>query len=104
MFWNGLAQVMHSARHCNFAGTDCWTVRVHPKIKKVSANSGYTTGGQRLRIEGVSLNGTNVAVNIDGQVCQITNRSLDFIDCVTSSKNSASNQGYQPGQPGMLHW
>jgi len=38
MFYNGLAQVLRSATHCNFAGDDCWVVRVHPRIKTVNYN------------------------------------------------------------------
>jgi len=45
LFWNGLAQMMRGMTHCNFAGDDCWIVRVHPRIKSVSYNEGYTTGG-----------------------------------------------------------
>jgi len=45
LFYNGLAQVMKTATHCNFAGDDCWTVRVHPRVKTVSFNEGFTTGG-----------------------------------------------------------
>jgi hypothetical protein len=49
LFWNGLADLTYASKHhCNFKGDDCWTVRVHPRISKVSANTGYTTGGQRL--------------------------------------------------------
>jgi hypothetical protein len=44
LFYNGLAMLMRGATHCNFANTDCWTVRVHPRIKTVSWNTGYTTG------------------------------------------------------------
>jgi len=44
-FYNGYAQNMQSLTTCNFAGDDCWSVRVHPKIESLSANSGYTTGG-----------------------------------------------------------
>ena len=36
---------MRGATHCNFAGDDCWHMRVHPRIKTVSWNQGYTTGG-----------------------------------------------------------
>ena len=77
LFYNGLAMVMRSATHCNFANDDCWTVRVHPRIKSVSYNTGYTTGGQSLKIEGLQLNGTNVEVLVDGQECRITDHNLE---------------------------
>lgn len=41
----GNAHLRESAKHCNFAGDECWYVRTHPKIEDVSATTGYTTGG-----------------------------------------------------------
>lgn len=41
----GKINIKETAKHCNFAGTDCWTIRVHPKIDKVSATQGYLSGG-----------------------------------------------------------
>lgn len=103
LFYNGLAQVTRVAReHCNFAGDDCYTVRVHPRIKKVSKNEGYITGGQSIRIDGVSFNGTNVEVMVDDVACKITDRGLDYINCVTGERAAGKSAiGYQPGQPGM---
>ena len=46
-----------SAYHCNFAGDDCWYVRVLPRINGVSASFGSTAGGQELIITGFGLNG-----------------------------------------------
>lgn len=62
---------MPSTKHCNFAGDDCWTVRTHPKIESISSNTGLTTGGQILTINGKGLNGTDVEVVIDGIPCEI---------------------------------
>jgi len=44
----GKTFLRNSARHCNFAGDDCWNVRVHPKIDEISASAGYLAGGQQL--------------------------------------------------------
>jgi len=41
----GNALLRDSAKHCNFAGDDCWYVKTHPKIESISAADGYTTGG-----------------------------------------------------------
>jgi acylphosphatase len=101
LFYNGLARVMRSATHCNFAGDDCWTVRVHPRIKSVSYNEGYTTGGQTIRIDGMALNGTNIEVLADGEECRVTDSGLDYIKCVTGGTGSVSPVGYQPGQVGI---
>jgi hypothetical protein len=100
LFYNGLAMLMRGMTHCNFAGDDCWSVRVHPRIKSVTYNEGYTTGGQRIRIEGVSFNGTNIDVTVGGEVCDVTDSDLDYIVCMTNSA-AVSSIGYQPGQPGM---
>lgn len=41
----GNAFLRESAKHCNFAGDDCWYVKTHPKIDSISAVDGYKTGG-----------------------------------------------------------
>jgi hypothetical protein len=33
----GRAFIRESAKHCNFKGDDCWTVRIHPRIDKISS-------------------------------------------------------------------
>lgn len=92
---------MRSMTHCNFAGDDCWTVRVHPRIKSVAFNTGYTTGGQIIRLEGLSFNGTNVEVSVGGEPCALISNDTDYIVCRTAAASSASPVGYQPGQPGL---
>jgi hypothetical protein len=95
LFYNGLAMLMRGMTHCNFAEDDCWSVRVHPRIKSVSYNEGYTTGGQRVRIDGVSFNGTNIDVTVGGEECTVTDSDLDYIVCMTSSSSSGpSTIGY----------
>ena len=42
----GNAYKRETAKHCNFAGDDCWYVKTHPKIDAISAEDGYVTGGQ----------------------------------------------------------
>lgn len=101
LFYNGLALLMRQATHCNFNNSECWTVRVHPRIKTVSHNTGYTTGGQHLRLTGVSFNGTNVEIWVDGVNCTIVEHDLDYMVCVTGGASTNSSVGYQPGQPGM---
>jgi hypothetical protein len=86
---------------CNFAGDDCWKVRVHPKIDSISHNTGYTTGGQLLKIQGYGLNGTDVSVLVDGVECDVKETSLNSISCVTRATESDSFSGYQLGQPGL---
>ena len=102
LFYNGLAQMLRGMTHCNFAGDDCWTVRVHPRLTTVNFNDGYTTGGQEIHITGVTLNGTNVDVQVGGSPCDIVERDFDFITCVTRA-SEPSQIGYQPGQPGLTY-
>jgi hypothetical protein len=44
-FITGDSFIRNTARHCNFAGDDCWNVRTHAKIDSISANQGNTNGG-----------------------------------------------------------
>ena len=98
---NGYAANTGSTSHCNFNGDDCWTVRTHPKIERVSSSSGYTTGGQEFTISGHGLNGTNVSVLVDGVACKVTEALNGAIQCLTGAKDEVSALGYQPGQPGL---
>lgn len=93
--------MMRDMRHCSFSGEDCYTVRVHPRIKTVSYNSGYTAGGQNIRLTGLSFNGTNVEVKVGGVDCEVTANDTDYIECTTGAASEISSIGYQPGQPGL---
>ena len=70
----GNAHIRESAKHCNWAGDDCWTVRTHPKITSISAAEGYTTGGQTLTINGWGLKGdklSDIDIKVDGVACKV---------------------------------
>ena len=59
-----------TSKHCNFDESECWTIRTHPKINSISAEEGYITGGQTIKIEGEGLKITNTSsVTIDGVEC-----------------------------------
>ena len=94
-----------SAKHCNFAGDDCWYVKTHPKIDTISAVDGYKTGGQTMTIAGWGLKGTtldDVSVTIDGVLCKVTSSTQEEITCVTGEADTISNDGVsQPGSPGL---
>jgi hypothetical protein len=53
----GRVNLKERSLHCNFAGDECWRVRIHPRIDAISASSGYTTGGQIILIKGHGLGG-----------------------------------------------
>ena len=101
----GNAYLRESAKHCNFAGDDCWYVKTHPKIDSISAATGYKTGGQALTISGWGLKGDSlddVEVIVDGVPCTVTSSTLEEITCVTGAADSVSIGGVsQPGSPGL---
>jgi hypothetical protein len=81
------------------AGTDCFTMRVHPRIDSISATSGYLSGGQVLTITGWGLEGTkaegetlpsDVTVNVAGQACVVTATTSTTITCNTGKASAVS--------------
>ena len=105
LFRVGDSYVMNTAKHCNFKGTECWNVKVHPVIDKISASEGSVLGGQELRIEGFGFSG-DAEVLIDGIKCKINieKSSDELIVCSTGEKKDGqpSQNGYQPGSPGLI--
>jgi hypothetical protein len=102
----GRAFVRESAKHCNFAGTDCWTVRIHPRIDNISNHSGYVDGGQTLQISGLGLGGKNISVTVDGVACLVNPAAstATTITCETQPKGSPSLVNFkQPGNYGATH-
>jgi len=64
-FIRGFAVSVPTGRKCNMAGDDCYNMRVHPRIDKIThkdgttlATQGYLAGGQELIITGWDLEGT----------------------------------------------
>lgn len=47
-FVTGHSYKRSTSYHCGFDGTDCFYLRVHPKIESISASSGSTNGYQTL--------------------------------------------------------
>ena len=91
-FITGDSAIRDSARHCNFAGNDCWTVRTHAVIEEVSANSGNTAGGQQLTLKGWGLD-RDVTVSVAGVPCEIVSSSMEELMCVTGATATASVDG-----------
>jgi hypothetical protein len=94
------------------AGTDCFTMRVHPRIDSISATSGYLSGGQVLTITGWGLEGTkaegeilpsDVTVNVAGQACVVTATTSTTITCNTGKASAVSKVQNQPGPKGLKH-
>ena len=89
----GNAFLRQSAKHCNFAGDDCWFVKTHPKIDSISTTDGYTTGGQTLTIRGWGLKANSiddVKITVDGVPCTAKSHEQDYIVCVTNAAAAIS--------------
>jgi hypothetical protein len=101
------------------AGDDCYFMRVHPRIDKITqkdgttlATEGYMEGGQELTIHGWDLEGTkaegetlpsDVIVNVAGQACTIISTTSEKIKCVTNKVSAISKTQTQPGGKGLKH-
>jgi hypothetical protein len=97
----GDSYIQSTAKHCNFAGDDCWNVRVHPVIDSISASEGSVTGGQELRITGFGLLG-DAEVHVNGVECDVKSASEGEIICSTGEAGAPSVTGPQPGSPGLI--
>lgn len=102
----GNAIIRDSAKHCNFEGDDCWYIKTHPKIKKISRDQSFLTGGKKLTITGWGLKGENgiedVSVTIDGVPCEVLSSKKQKIVCTIGAAESISNCDIpQPGSPGL---
>ena len=74
-----------------------------PAISGISASGGYTSGEQELTITGTSLNGTNIAIEVDGSPCTVKSSGIQEIKCVTSQKSVGSSGSTFVGQHGLRH-
>jgi hypothetical protein len=102
LFRCGYAVNLDSATHCNYAGTDCWRIKTHPMISHISADEGYTSGGQLMVIHGYGLNGTDPIVMIDGVACEVQSNSAKKLTCVTGASSADSTPTHRrPGSPGI---
>jgi hypothetical protein len=88
----GRTHLRFTTKHCNFAGNECWSIRVHPKIDSISSNTGNLDGGQNLVIKGFGLKGNNSVVKIDGIDCKVnTELTTDTaLFCETGPKATPS--------------
>ena len=102
-FMSGYAFNRWTALHCNYDGSDCWNVRIHPKIESISANTGYQNGYQTLTISGQGLNGTAISVTADGTDCSVQTASTTEIVCLTGANfaPTVASSDERPGQPGL---
>jgi len=98
----GNAMNLGTSTHCTWDSTECWTLRTHPKIDSISADTGYTTGGQEMTLTGTGLSGTTAEVMVDGVACVVTSNTETEIKCVTGEAAGVSTTGVrQPNVQGL---
>lgn len=102
-FYTGHAYKRTTSYHCDYDGTDCWYVRVHPKIESINHSSGTQNGYQTLIISGQGLNGTDISVTADGVECQVQSSTDTSLTCLTGPNSSPTTSGSEmPGQMGLV--
>ena len=73
---DGVADLRTTSMKCNFDETDCWTLRVHPRVDLLSSYTGTESGGESLTItgQGFGNNASDVSVKIgqNDADCQVT--------------------------------
>jgi IPT/TIG domain len=67
------------------------------RIDTISASTGYTTGGQLLKVKGLGFTSRNISVTIDGVACSIQSNKLDQFTCLTGPQPSPSNESFYVG-------
>ena len=99
---------MASARTCLFDMSECWTVRVHPRIDELDMDSGFTTGGQIIKIKGEGFHNKDhspvvrIGSGDDSQICEVIEVTDTEITIKTPEVESPSESTMaRPGQPGI---
>ena len=73
----------------SFDGTSNYTLKMYPSIESISHTTGYAEGGQVLTIDGVSLDGDEVTILVDGVPCIPQTIEKEQITCITGKKEIA---------------
>lgn len=98
----GDAQNAPTSKTCNWKGDDCYSVRTHARIDKISKSKGKSSGGQKLVIQGFGLQSDSSTVKVDGVDCEIIKSTNTKIECITGAKATASLAATpQPGTFGI---
>jgi hypothetical protein len=75
-----------TSKTCLIDGTGCYVTKTVPTVASVSASTGYTSGGLDISVEGTSLNGDSVSVEVDGVPCEVKSTSRTAVICETGEK------------------
>lgn len=88
MLWEtGNALFANTMKTCTYDMSECYVAKTIPVIHKVSANDGYTTGGQNVTISGYGFDNATLDIQVAGQNCSPTFVSKEVIHCMTSSSS-----------------
>mmetsp|Transcript_43954 Transcript_43954/g.42538 ORF Transcript_43954/g.42538 Transcript_43954/m.42538 type:complete len:87 (+) Transcript_43954:783-1043(+) len=75
---------------CNYDESDCYKVRSLPSIEGISANVGYSSGGQLLVLFGHGFNSEDISIDIDGTPCDVKSITDEVVTCQTQASGAAS--------------
>ena len=68
-------------------GISNYTLKMYPSIESISHTTGYANGGQLLTIDGVSLDGDEVTILVDGVACVPQTIEKEQLTCLTGKKD-----------------
>jgi len=77
--------------HCSYNNETCYRAKTVPVIYDISAHTGYTSGGQDLKITGYGFGNGTVKVTVDGVECKVLTTQEESITCLTQSRATASD-------------
>jgi hypothetical protein len=72
---------LNEMNYCNYDQSECYEAKTVPVINGVSANTGYTSGGQNLTISGFGFEDSRIAVTVDGVACLVTQNEREQFSC-----------------------
>jgi hypothetical protein len=98
----GLTNQKEMNKHCNFAGDECWNIRVYPTILSFNQTEGGSDkGGQPLEILGTGFTGKNITATVANENCRIVENTNERIVCYTSFFDASAKSAKYPLQHGL---
>ena len=88
-FKTGRTYKRDSAVHCIYWQTDCWTLKILPRVDSISVSSGALAGGQEVTISGnFKTPASTLKAYIGGEECDIQSSGDYEIVCNTATITS----------------
>jgi hypothetical protein len=88
---------------CSYDNSTCYKIKSVPVITDVSANSGYTSGGQTFKISGYGFESNDISVKIDGTTCDVQEHTQESLTCWTKASPASDTTLQYVGSNG-LEW